>query len=44
LLCGSFLSRHLKQPKSRQYFNRTMAMLLVISILPIIWGLAIEFI
>jgi len=39
LLCGSFLSRHLKQPKSRQYFNRTMAMLLVISILPIIWGL-----
>ena len=43
LFCGSFLSRHLKQPKFRQFFNRTMAGLLVISIVPIIVELAIEF-
>jgi len=39
LFCGALLSRILKQPKPRRYFNYSMAGLLVLSILPIIWDL-----
>jgi threonine/homoserine/homoserine lactone efflux protein len=39
LFCGSLLSRVLKRTESRRLFNRCMAGLLVISILPIIWEL-----
>ncbi len=42
LFCGSLLSRVLKRAKSRRLFNRCMAGLLVISILPIIWGLVVR--
>jgi threonine/homoserine/homoserine lactone efflux protein len=41
LFCGSLLSRVLKRTESRRLFNRCMAGLLVISILPIIWGLVV---
>jgi threonine/homoserine/homoserine lactone efflux protein len=41
LFCGSLLSRVLKRTESRRVFNRCMAGLLVISILPIIWGLVV---
>lgn len=39
LFCGSLLSRVLTRPPLRRLFNRCMAGLLVISILPIIWDL-----
>ena len=42
LFCGSLLSRVLKRAESRRLFNRCMAGLLVISILPIIWGLVVR--
>lgn len=41
LFFGSLLSRVLKRTESRRLFNRCMAGLLVISILPIIWGLVV---
>jgi threonine/homoserine/homoserine lactone efflux protein len=41
LFCGSLLSRVLKRTESRRLFNRCMAGLLVISILPIIWRLMV---
>jgi threonine/homoserine/homoserine lactone efflux protein len=43
LFCGSLLSRVLKRTESRRLFNRCMAGLLVISILPIISKLLKDF-